>query len=322
MLNTFPSHPAGPAAGGPHPAALWIDLAMASPDDVRLVEQMTGVHVPSREELDEIESSSRLYRENGALYLSMPIVRPDAEGVPNVSPIGFVVTAERLITVRFADLPAFASFATDTERSGSACGSSVEILAALLAGIVERVADALERISADLDRVSHAIFHANATTEGRHTAANAELRAALKQIGRVGDLASKLRDALLGIDRIVPYLMANTPLPIGPDLAPRFESVRQDVRSLSEYESHIASKTEFMLNATLGLINIEQNNIIKVLTVVSVVGVPPTLVASIYGMNFEHMPELHWAWGYPYGLALVFGSALVSLIWFRVRGWL
>ena len=105
------------------------------------------------------------------------------------------------------------------------------------------------------------------------------------------------------------------------ELKPRLETLRQDVASLNDYDAHLLNKVQLLLDATLGLINIDQNNIIKVLTIVSVVGVPPTLVASMYGMNFEHMPELHWAWGYPYGLALIALSAILPLLWFKWRGW-
>src|SRR5205085_5110466 len=136
-----------------------------------------------------------------------------------------------------------------------------------------------------------------------------------------GDLVSKIRDGLLALARIVPFVASNGASWIHPELKPRLETVRRDIISLSDYDTHLINKVQLLLDATLGLINIEQNNIIKVLTIVSVVGVPPTLVASMYGMNFRHMPELDWAWGYPYGLALIAVSAVAPLLWFRWRGW-
>jgi magnesium transporter len=102
----------------------------------------------------------------------------------------------------------------------------------------------------------------------------------------------------------------------------RMKSLRQDVASLSDYDGHLNGKMQFLLDATLGLINNAQNNIIKVLTVVSVVGIPPTLFASIYGMNFKDMPELNWSYGYPYGLTVIVLSAVIPLIWMKIRGWI
>jgi magnesium transporter len=173
--------------------------------------------------------------------------------------------------------------------------------------------------------VSHRIFHDETKQlQGKRKPAreDADLRALLRRIGRAGDLASKIRDSLLGIGRIAPYVrsMAGAWLPA--EVKPHLETIRQDIASLSDYDAHLVNKVQLLLDATLGLINIEQNNIIKVLTVVSVVGVPPTLVASMYGMNFKHMPELDWAWGYPYGLALIVISAVGPLLWFKLRGWL
>ena len=149
----------------------------------------------------------------------------------------------------------------------------------------------------------------------------ADLRLILRRIGASGDLASKIRDGLLGLARMVPYVESLGAAWLPEAVKPRLETVRHDLISLSDYDVHLVNKVQLLLDATLGLINIEQNNIIKVLTIVSVVGVPPTLVASMYGMNFHNMPELSWAWGYPYGLALIALSAIAPLLWFRVRGW-
>jgi magnesium transporter len=322
MLRSFPEH-SGTHPPKPHPQSVWIDLEAPSADDVRLVEQMTGLTIPTRTDLDEIERSSRLYKEDGALYLSMPVVRRgENDGAPEVTPLGFVLTPERLITIRFVALPSFDSFAAELAKPGAVCTSGAYVLQGLLANIVDRVADILEQVSGELDGISHFIFHSGDALGARPKRMNEQLRAVLRRIGAVGDLTAKLRDSMLGVGRIVQYVTASVPDQVGADLSAQFTTVHEDVHSLTEYEQHLASKVDFLLNATLGFINIEQNNIIKVLTVVSVVGVPPTLVASIYGMNFEHMPELHWAYGYEYGLALVFGSALVSLLWFRIRGWL
>jgi magnesium transporter len=150
---------------------------------------------------------------------------------------------------------------------------------------------------------------------------SADLRIILRRVGHSGDLASKIRDSLHGLARMVPYVAGLADwLPL--EIKPRLDTVRQDVISLSDYDAHIVNKVQLLLDATLGLINVEQNNIIKVLTIVSVVGIPPTLIASMYGMNFKDIPEYSWAWGYPYGLAVIALSAVLPLIWFKFRGWI
>ncbi|MBN8889304.1 MAG: hypothetical protein J0H91_03295 [Rhodospirillales bacterium] len=144
----------------------------------------------------------------------------------------------------------------------------------------------------------------------------------LRSVGHAGDLISKMRDTLLGLGRMLPFVQVAAKDWIPAELRPRFKTLRADIQSLTDYDAHLANKVQFLLDATLGYISIEQNNIIRVLTVVSVVGVPPTFVASMYGMNFEGMPELHWHFGYPYALLLILLSAVLPLVWFRVRGWL
>jgi magnesium transporter len=303
---------------------VWMDLHNGDPAEIAFVERTTGLHVPSLEELSEIESSSRLYTENGALYLSTPVVYRATAGDPVSTPVGFVLSREHLVTVRFKPIPVFAAMKDRAGKPETVHASAAGAFIAIVEALVDRMADALERVGADLDLVSHRIFRDDAAHRGKRRPAreDADLRAVLRRIGRAGDLTSKIRDSLLGIGRIAPYVgnLAADWLP--PDVKPHIETVHQDIASLSDYDMHLANKVQLLLDATLGLINIEQNNIIKVLTVVSVVGVPPTLVASMYGMNFRHMPELDWAWGYPYGLALILVSAIGPLLWFKLRGWL
>jgi magnesium transporter len=304
------------------PDIVWIDMVKPEADEIRFVERSTGLTVPNFADLSEIESSSRLRTENGALYLSAPLVfRSVAEDV-HTTPVGFVLTPDRLITVRFEN---FVALGDGDEHTGFACGSSSEAFAGLIEIIVDRLADSLEHIAAELDALSHRLFHTgpNQHAQRRRPAReDADLRVALRRVGRSGDYASKIRDSLLGIGRIVPYVATLTASWLPAEVKPRLETLRQDIVSLNDYDAHLVNKVQLLLDTTLGLINVEQNNIIKVLTVVSVVGVPPTLVASMYGMNFRHMPELDWAWGYPYGLALIVLSAIVPLVWFKWRGWL
>jgi magnesium transporter len=305
------------------PEIVWIDLLNPEASETAFVEKTTGLAVPSLDELSEIESSSRLRARDGALYLSLPLIYTAEPDEPMSTPVGFVLTRDRLITVRFAELPSFGSFADRTLSPESPRVTGAGIFTELLEAIVDRLADALERSASELDRLSHRLFRAGPTSplSRRRSIGEADLRVILRRVGHNGDLTSKIRDSLLGIARIVPFVLTLAADWLPHELKPRLETLRQDIASLNDYDAHLLNKVQLLLDGTLGLINIDQNNIIKVLTIVSVVGVPPTLVASMYGMNFKHMPELDWAWGYPYGLALIVLSAILPLLWFKWRGW-
>jgi magnesium transporter len=297
---------------------VWLDLLKPSQAEIDFVERNTGWSVPSFEELSEIETSSRLRSREGTLLLSAPLVhRVDARD-PRTTPVGFVLGPQRLITVRFEQLTAFDNY------SKTAAGTSAEVFAGLSEAIIDRLADVLERIAADLDELSHRLFRSGPIDGNRHHRPGreaADLRAILRRVGANGDLVSKLRDSLLGLGRIVPYVAGLAADWLPHEVDARLTTMRHDLSSLADYNAHLVNKVQLLLDATLGLINIEQNDIIKVLTVVSVVGVPPTLIASIYGMNFKNIPELTWSFGYAYGLAVIALSAIVPLLWFRLRGW-
>ncbi len=310
--------PADPAAAALLANAVWVDLLQPSSSETAVVERATGLHLPTLEEISEIESSSRLRAEHGVLYLSAPLVHRATAGEPQTTPVGFVLAADRLVTVRFEQLTAF-----DTLAKASP-GTAPEAFAALIEAIVDRIADILEHIAAELDTLSHRLFRSGPIDGSKHrrpAREAADLRVILRRVGASGDLASKIRDGLLGLARMVPYVESLGAAWLPEAVKPRFETMRHDIASLSDYDAHLVNKVQLLLDATLGLINVEQNDIIKVLTIVSVVGVPPTLVASMYGMNFKYMPELSWDWGYPYGLALILLTAVAPLLWFRWRGW-
>jgi magnesium transporter len=331
MLTLYHSR----AGRGEHPGDLntaslpanvaWIDLLKPDPDEVAFVKRTTGLDMPSIGELSEIESSSRLRNQNGAIYLSAPLIYRAESDQPLTTPVGFVLMRERLITVRFEELNLFKTFIDRDLTAESDPLTSAAVFAGLMDAIADRLADILENIAAELDALSHRLFRSPATEPvARRPPAreSADLRVILRRVGHTGDLASKIRDSLLGIGRIVPYVSTVAADWLPPEIKPRLDTVRQDVLSLSDYDTHIVNKVQLLLDATLGLINVEQNNIIKVLTIVSVVGIPPTLIASMYGMNFKGMPEYDWSWGYPYGLALIALSAILPVAWFKWRGWI
>lgn len=303
---------------------VWMDLMTPSPEETAFVERTANLVVPGRAELSEIENSSRLRAEKDALYVNAPLIYRADSDEPMATPVGFVLTSDRLITVRFAELSSFTKVANRKPTPDAPALSGGAVFSDLVEAIVDRLADVLERIAGELDALSHRLFHANPTEPSRRRRSaneSAGLRVFLRRIGHNGDLVSKIRDSLLGIGRIVAFVLSLAGKWLPAEVKPRLETVRQDVASLNDYDTHLANKVQLLLDATLGMINIDQNNIIKVLAIVSVVGIPPTLVASMYGMNFKNMPELDWAWGYPYGLAVIAISAIVPVLWFKWRGW-
>jgi magnesium transporter len=301
------------------PKPIWWDLLDGTDQETSTIERLTGLHVPTKEQISEIESSSRLYMEGDALYLSAPVISRSGAGAPVVSPIGLVLSPHYLVTVRFAELPSFETFAARFNASAVGVTTSSEVFVGLLEAIIDRLADVLEQIGGHLDEISDTVFHSGERRPGR---ADRELRETLRHVGRTGDHISKLRDSLLVFDRMVPFVMDSGEAWIPEKLHPRSRTLHRDIISLKDYDEHLSNKVQFLLDASLGLIGIQQSDIFKILTVVSVVGIPPTLVAGIYGMNFKNMPELDWAWGYEYGWTLIIISAVVPLIWCRLRGWI
>jgi len=323
MLNTFPAQSDDKAGeqGVIATDVLWLDLLNPTSAEATNLEKTVGTTLPSLGALSEIETSSRLRNHGGVLYMSTPSAARRPEGAQATPPLGFVLSADRLITVRFMPLPAFDAVAGKFATSQDAPKSSLEVFTLLCEEIVDRVADILEHLAGGLNGLSVDAFHAD-DTRGRHAArANRVLRAQLRQVGRLGDRLSEVRDGLQGLGRVVAYADQYACDLSGGALKPRLASLRQDIHSLIDYEEQLASKVQFVLDALVGLIGIAQNDVFKVLTIVSIVGIPPTLMAGIYGMNFKSMPEYDWAWGYLYGWAVILLSTVIPLVWFKVKGW-
>ena len=305
----------------PSPGAIWIDLLNPTDEERSAAERLTGLRVPAQAELAEVESSSRLATEGRTLYLSMSMAYRSAEGVPMTAPLGFVLSPDHLMTVRSAVLPAFEQFA-ERFMGGPREPCSVSAFLGLLEATVDRLADVLELVGADLDAISRRVFRPEHGGMPKRARMDLQLRATLRGVGNAGERVSNIRDSLLGVNRIVQYTDEVAGGWVPEDLRPRFKTLGRDIASLSDYDIQLTDKVQFLLDATLGFINIEQNNGIKILTVVSIVGVPPTLIASIYGMNFKNIPELQWEHGYAYGLTAIALSAILPLLWFKRRGWI
>ena len=327
MLTAFAASPRAPIPLPSHMdaaalrGAIWIDLLQPTPTEISAVEQALGIELPTEADLAEIESSSRIYVENSALFLSMPLVT-QADSNPRLASIGFVLTRSHLVSIRFQASHIFDQFIARLPQTDMADQTGVRILVGVLEAVVDRIADVMEKVRSDLDGISHTIFRSTPARALGPRMQERELRHLLRTVGRAGDLISRLRDSLLGVGRIVPYLRTATEEFLPSDLKNRLRTLRQDITSLNDYDGHLTNKVQFLLDATLGFISIAQNNIMKVFTITSVAGIPPVLMAGIWGMNFKHMPELEWLYGYPMAWATIAISAVVPLYWFRRRGWL
>lgn len=301
----------------------WIDAFRPEPWEIAFLERTLGVAVPTLEKLSEIETSSRLYRDKDHLFLSCPAIYRIDGGLPHTTPLGLVLSKDMLLTVRFKRLKGFDQLEDGALDRNSVPAPGPCAFIALLDMLIDHVADELEKLSAELDHVSQEIFGSDKPDDRsiRPREDGRMLRGVLRKLGRNGDLTAKISDALLGMARIVPYVMTSDVDYISSEARAKLKSLNRDIDSLNDYETRMTDKIQFLLDATLGLTNVEQNNIFRVLTVVSVVGIPPTLVASMYGMNFKNMPELEWAYGYAYGLTLIALSAIIPIVWFKWRGW-
>ena len=294
---------------------VWIDLKDPSDAEIDKARAACGLRIPSREDLSEIESSSRHYVEGGALYLSAPLLTHAESEEPRLTPVGFIVTRERLVTVRFDELKAFQQ--AERDAGAKPPKSGLEAFTLVIEAVIDRKADVLEQQGEGLEKLSKEVFR-RPSGEKRD---GDELRGLLRRVGEFGDRGGKMRGSLLAIGRILPFVVDTSDGRLPKDIKHRLAAARDDVTSLTAYQENLASKTQFLLDAALGFIQIEQNDVFKILTVVSAVGVPPTLVASIYGMNFEHMPELKWPWGYAYAIGLMVAVTVAPLAWFRKKGW-
>jgi magnesium transporter len=295
----------------------WVDLINPTAEEEAKVERLLKIDIPTQEEMAEIEISSRLYRENDALYMTATLLQRVEGSLPKSCPVTFILAKGRLVTVRYSEPGVFRAFVQQATKSDSNLKSADSVFVAFLEAVVDRAADILETVTADTDAVSRTVFQVD--TSGH--AIRRDYKAVLSQIGRSGDLTSKVRENLVSVGRLVNFLQAECAA-THPQLHEHTVTIGADIRSLTDHATYISNTTVFLLDATVGLIGIDQNNIIKILSVVSVVIMPPMLIASIYGMNFRHMPELDWPIGYPLALAAMVVAAVLPYWYFKRRGWL
>jgi magnesium transporter len=269
--------------------------------------------------MQEIEISSRLYMENGARYMTATLMCHSDTDMPRTTAVTFILTGHRLVTVRYDQPKPFVLVETKLARGCPSGITGEMVLMELLDAVIDRCADILERIGADVDTVSHDIFEPESERHGNAKRYSQILIA----IGRKGDLTSKVRESLVSIGRVVTFLSAVVEgVKWSKDMREQLKTLQRDVASLTDHASYLAGKITFVLDAMLGVVNLEQNNIIKLFSVMAVVLMPPTLIASIYGMNFKIMPELEWSHGYPFAIVLMLIAAIVPYWIFKLKKWL
>jgi magnesium transporter len=301
-------------------AAVWIDLMKPTSAEDKAVERLAGIAVPTREDMQEIEISSRLYIENGARYMTATLMCQADTEAPKTTAVTFILSAHRLVTVRYDEPRPFVLVENKLGRNCPAGITGEMVLMELLDAVIDRNADILERAGSEMDAISHQIFEPEGAARTGHAKRYSDI---LIAIGRKGDLTSKVRESLVSIGRVVTFVTASVDgVKWSKDMREQLKTMQRDVASLTDHASYLSNKITFILDAMLGVVNLEQNNIIKLFSVMAVVLMPPTLIASIYGMNFKVMPELEWQHGYPLAVLMMVAAAVAPYMYFRWKKWL
>ncbi|MBA2649956.1 MAG: magnesium transporter CorA family protein [Legionella sp.] len=296
--------------------SIWIDLYSPSTFEENSVEKLIGQNIPTREEMIEIESSSRLYRVNDILVMTAMIIAKSDSLDPQLDPVTFVLTDKQVITIRYVESHSFKLLTSQVKKIDIQNRTAIKILITMLDAIIDRLADILECVGSRLDHYSKTILRPLAVAE------KLDYSQLIQQIGTNGDLNTKARESLVTFNRLISFFGQTAHSIIGEEEKLKLSSLSNDILSLSDHANFLSTKINFLLDATLGLVNIEQNNIIKIFSVAAVIFLPPTLVASIYGMNFQIMPELSWKYGYLFAIGMILTAAWLPYKYFKYRKWL
>jgi magnesium transporter len=300
--------------------AIWIDLFQPTREEEALAEKLIGANIPTREELSEIEPSSRLYHKRGMTFLTMSVLYGVVGGHPASDPVGFILTDKYLVSVRYIDPKPFIIFTEHVHAEPDIADDARTLFVRLLDAIIDRLADEYEVAGKEVEMISSHVFDHRVQRGQRHP--ELRLEALLMRIGKVQQLLARLRETSISTTRLLTFLVSLVSIHDDADNRRHVENLIDDAKALTDHSSFIGDNLTFLLDASLGLINLEQNMVMKTFSVFAVVFMPPTLIAGIYGMNFEHMPELKWLFGYPFALGLILASAIIPFLIARRRGWL
>ncbi len=315
---------------------VWIDLIEPSIEEEKLVEKSLKIDAPTREEMDKIEVLSPFYKEDDSYFMTITAIHKSDHDYPQGTAITMILHQQCLVTLRYSKPKAFNYFSARAVRNPNLCTTPDLALEGIIEAIVHGLADILEKTGNEIDQLLADVFEKpkglnsdpNKSTKTEHDfeedgSTNNYYNMLIKRVGRTGNLISKIRESLVSINRMLIFFgqiddgkyMARKEHRI------RFRNITREIHSLTEYANFLSQRNSFMLDATLGMINVEQNTIIKVFTVAAAVFLPPTLIASIYGMNFKFIPELEWVFGYPFSLILMVLSAVLPYMFFKRKGW-
>jgi magnesium transporter len=299
--------------------AIWIDLLRPTREEEKAVEQHLGIEIPTPEEMRDLEPSELIYGDHGSHYMTTRAICHSDDEVPKLVDVTFILTNGALVTVRFDEPYSFTMFQNRSLKPGG-CGIAPEaILDGLMETIMDRAAEVLRGVGDRIDALSSSVFDGRSQAVARGEA----YQTVLRKVGRSGQIISNVRESMVSIERVMLYLSAVTTRPQKRSgFQAEWRTALRDVQAIEEHATFLSSKLQFVLDATLGLVGLEQNRIIKLFSVAAVVLMPPTLIASIYGMNFSHMPELKWQYGYPMALGLMVVAAVLPYLFFRWKRWL
>jgi magnesium transporter len=323
MLSVYVPRPSGLVSeewepGKPLPAdAVWIDLREVAPEEEQVVESTLSVDVPTREEMREIEASNRFYEENGSLYMTATLVTKLDSDQPERTQVTFILSGSKLITNRYTDPLPFRRFIAYAARHANTATSGATVLVGLLEAIVNRIADVLEKVGTDIDAISSKIFFRSFSSS-----APLDFGHVLERIGQSGDLVSKASESLVSLTRLLGFVQQSGNSQVNQDSRARYRTLSRDVLAMNDHSNFLSNKVQFLLDATLGMVSIDQNTVVKIFSVVTVVMLPPSFIAGFFGMNFERMPWLHEPWGVSASVILMLASAIAPFVYFKRRRWL
>ena len=298
---------------------VWVDIFNPTLEEERSIEAQMGIAIPSKEEVWKNDVLNRFYSENGVSYMTAALINKVDSPYPQTSAVTFILAQNYLVTMRYINPTSFQNFSQRLLRQPQKFNTGAEVMEGLLQEIIMRVAHNSETVTQILDLLSHDIFGATTFEDNRKNPSKI-MQAVLQRLGTCNDLNSKINESLQSMQRMLHYFKEVQP--DGKELNHAIRTLNADVLALIRQTDFLAAKITFQLDATLGMINVEQNLIIKIFSVVAVFFLPPTLVSSIYGMNFKLMPELEWVFGYPAAIGFMMMCALVPYLYFRKKGWL
>jgi magnesium transporter len=265
----------------------------------------------------EIEASNRFYEENGGLYMTATLVTKLDTDLPERTQVTFILTGSKLVTNRYTDPLPFRRFIAYAARHPAVATSGAMVLAGLLEAIVNRIADVLEKVGGDVDAISSKIFF-----RSYDTSAPLDFRHVLERVGQSGDLVSKASESLVSLTRLLGFVQQSGNTQVTQESRARYRTLSRDVLAMTDHSNFLGNKVQFLLDATLGMVSIDQNNVVKIFSMVTVFMLPPSLIAGFFGMNFEHIPWLHESWGLSVTICLMVISAVAPFLYFRWRRWL